>query len=192
MDIEASPRNRDCNCLPRASCSVRSFSARATILIPSLGFLIAEARFRFDFFKRNSPSWKVNVLVDLGLRQPAEATTSGVTGHGARSAGREISPGFGRRNPHSSAQWEGHARNARSVSMIDAAKGPAVYSKPSTASPRLFSGHSLRASFLTSAAGKGASIFKMMDVSLHKSVDTLRGYVRDAELFKDHAGAGLL
>jgi integrase len=56
----------------------------------------------------------------------------------------------------------------------------------------LFSGHSLRAGFLTSAAGKGASIFKMMDVSRHKSVDTLRGYVRDAELFKDHAGAGLL
>jgi hypothetical protein len=52
--------------------------------------------------------------------------------------------------------------------------------------------HSLRACFLTSAAGKGASIFKMMDVSRHKSVDTLRGYVRDAELFKDHAGAGLL
>jgi hypothetical protein len=29
-------------------------------------------------------------------------------------------------------------------------------------------------------------------VSRHKSVDTLRGYVRDAEIFKDHAGAGLL
>jgi site-specific recombinase XerD len=56
----------------------------------------------------------------------------------------------------------------------------------------LFSGHSLRSGFLTSAAGNGASIFKMMDVSRHKSVDTLRGYVRDAELFKDHAGAGLL
>ena len=55
-----------------------------------------------------------------------------------------------------------------------------------------FSGHSLRAGFLTSAAGKGASIFKMMDVSRHKSVDTLRGYVRDADLFKDHAGTGLL
>jgi hypothetical protein len=37
-----------------------------------------------------------------------------------------------------------------------------------------FSGHSLRSGFLTSAAGKGASIFKMMDVSRHKSVDTLR------------------
>jgi site-specific recombinase XerD len=55
-----------------------------------------------------------------------------------------------------------------------------------------FSGHSLRSGLLTSAAAKGASIFKMMDVSRHKSVDTLRGYVRDAELFKDHAGAGLL
>jgi formate dehydrogenase assembly factor FdhD len=50
----------------------------------------------------------------------------------------------------------------------------------------------LRAGFLTSAASRGASIFKMMDVSRHRSVDTLRGYVRDAELFKNHAGAGLL
>jgi hypothetical protein len=33
---------------------------------------------------------------------------------------------------------------------------------------------------------------KMMDQSGHKSIDTLRGYVRDADLFNDHAGAGLL
>jgi integrase len=58
--------------------------------------------------------------------------------------------------------------------------------------PALFAGHSLRAGFLTSAASRGASIFKMMDVSRHKSVDTLRGYVRDAEIFKDHAAKGLL
>jgi integrase len=58
--------------------------------------------------------------------------------------------------------------------------------------PVLFAGHSLRAGFLTSAAKRGASIFKMMDVSRHRSVDTLRGYVRDAEIFKDHAGTGLL
>jgi len=55
-----------------------------------------------------------------------------------------------------------------------------------------FSGHSLRSGFLTSAAANGVSIFKMMDQSGHRSVETLRGYVRDAELFKDHAGAGLL
>ena len=58
--------------------------------------------------------------------------------------------------------------------------------------PKLFAGHSLRSGFLTSAAGRGASIFKMMDQSRHRSMDTLRGYVRDAELFRDHAGAGLL
>jgi Phage integrase family len=58
--------------------------------------------------------------------------------------------------------------------------------------PNQYAGHSLRAGFLTSAASRGASIFKLMDVSRHRSVDTLRGYVRDAELFKDHAGAGLL
>jgi site-specific recombinase XerD len=55
-----------------------------------------------------------------------------------------------------------------------------------------FSGHSLRAGFLTSAARRGASIFKMRDVSRHKSMDVLQGYVRDADLFRDHAGAGLL
>jgi site-specific recombinase XerD len=58
--------------------------------------------------------------------------------------------------------------------------------------PRQFAGHSLRSGFLTSAAGNGASLFKMMDVSRHRSVETLKGYVREAELFHDHAGAGLL
>ena len=55
-----------------------------------------------------------------------------------------------------------------------------------------FGGHSLRAGFLTSAAENGASVFRMMDVSRHKSVYTVRGYVRRAEEFKDHAGSGLL
>jgi site-specific recombinase XerD len=58
--------------------------------------------------------------------------------------------------------------------------------------PRQFSAHSLRAGWITSAAKRRASIPKMMDVSRHKSIDTLLGYVRDAELFHDHAGAGLL
>ena len=54
--------------------------------------------------------------------------------------------------------------------------------------PKLFAGHSLRSGFLTSAAARGASIFKMADQSRHKSMDTLRGYVRDAEIFKDQRG----
>jgi len=55
-----------------------------------------------------------------------------------------------------------------------------------------FGAHSLRSGFLTSAARKGASVFKMRDVSRHKSMDVLQAYVRDADLFRDHAGAGLL
>jgi site-specific recombinase XerD len=55
-----------------------------------------------------------------------------------------------------------------------------------------FGAHSLRAGFLTSAAARGASIFKMVEVSRHKSIDVLQGYVRDANAFRDHAGAGLL
>jgi site-specific recombinase XerD len=55
-----------------------------------------------------------------------------------------------------------------------------------------FSGHSLRAGFLTSGAEAGASVFKLMEVSRHRSVDTLRGYVRRADLFLDHAGASFL
>jgi hypothetical protein len=47
-----------------------------------------------------------------------------------------------------------------------------------------YSGHSLRSGFLTSAAESGASIFKMMDVSRHRSMDTLRGYVRKADMFQ--------
>jgi hypothetical protein len=58
--------------------------------------------------------------------------------------------------------------------------------------PAGFAGHSLRSGFLTSAAARGASVFKMADQSRHKSMDTLRGYVRDAKIFKDHAGSGLL
>ena len=58
--------------------------------------------------------------------------------------------------------------------------------------PASFAAHSLRAGFLTSGAEAGATIFKLMEVSRHKSVDTLRGYVRRADLFRDHAGSGFL
>ena len=55
-----------------------------------------------------------------------------------------------------------------------------------------YSGHSLRSGFLTSAAESGASIFKMMEQSRHRSTDTLRGYVRKVDMFKEHAGAAFL
>lgn len=54
--------------------------------------------------------------------------------------------------------------------------------------PDTVAGHSLRAGFLTEASRNGATIAKMQEVSRHKRVDVLLGYVRSAELFDDHAG----
>jgi integrase len=58
--------------------------------------------------------------------------------------------------------------------------------------PTKFAGHSLRAGFLTSAARSGASVFKMREVSRHKTLQVLADYVRDARIFDDHAGEGFL
>lgn len=58
--------------------------------------------------------------------------------------------------------------------------------------PEAFAGHSLRSGFLTSAAMNRASLFKMREVSRHKSLNRLQVYVRQAEAFDDHAGEGLL
>ena len=55
-----------------------------------------------------------------------------------------------------------------------------------------YSGHSLRRGFLTSAARNRASIFRMADQSRHKSLDVLRQYVKEEEMFDDNAGADLL
>jgi site-specific recombinase XerD len=67
-----------------------------------------------------------------------------------------------------------------------------AHAKRAGLDPVQFSAHSLRAGFLTSAARRGASLFKMMDVSRHRSLSTLKGYIRDGEMFADHAGKGLL
>ncbi len=58
--------------------------------------------------------------------------------------------------------------------------------------PKQFAGHSLRAGFLTEGASQGATIFKLQEVSRHKSVQVLADYVRNADLFKDHAGQRFL
>ena len=58
--------------------------------------------------------------------------------------------------------------------------------------PAEFSGHSLRAGFITSAAEAGEDALRIAEVSRHRSLDVLRGYVRRSSLFKEHAGEGFL
>lgn len=55
-----------------------------------------------------------------------------------------------------------------------------------------FSGHSLRAGFNTSAADRGADLNRIMEVSRHVDPRTVRTYIRRADRYKDHAGAGFL
>ena len=78
--------------------------------------------------------------------------------------------------------------------MSDRAVARVVQARAAAAGydPGLFAGHSLRAGFITSGARAGASIFKLKEVSRHKSTDVLASYVRDAQIFEGHAGEGFL
>ena len=58
--------------------------------------------------------------------------------------------------------------------------------------PALFSGHSLRAGFVTSALQAGADLLKITHVTRHAKLETLAAYDRRAKAFKDHAGRGFL
>jgi hypothetical protein len=42
------------------------------------------------------------------------------------------------------------------------------------------------------ATSVGEDFFRVMEVSQHRKVDTVRGYVKQAEMFKLHAGAGFM
>lgn len=57
--------------------------------------------------------------------------------------------------------------------------------------PALFSGHSLRAGLATSAAAAGKGERAIMNQTGHRSVTTLRRYIRDGNLFRENAAEGL-
>lgn len=58
--------------------------------------------------------------------------------------------------------------------------------------PQEYSGHSLRAGFVTSAAAHHARIDKIMEVTRHRNAEMVLKYIRDEESFVDHAGASFL
>jgi integrase len=55
-----------------------------------------------------------------------------------------------------------------------------------------FSGHSLRAGFVTPALESGVDTLKIMKQTRHVKVDTLKEYDRRENDFEDHAGEGFL
>jgi len=58
--------------------------------------------------------------------------------------------------------------------------------------PALFSGHSLRSGFVTSALQSGADVLRVMDVTRHRQINTLKVYDRRAKAFRQHAGEAFL
>jgi integrase len=102
-------------------------------------------------------------------------------------AAAEISAG-----PVFRAVGRGGRVSARPLSDDSASRIVKLYASRVGLDPGSYAGHSLRSGFLTSAAESGASIWKLSEVSRHKSLDTLRGYVRRVDLFKEHAGAAFL
>ena len=58
--------------------------------------------------------------------------------------------------------------------------------------PERYSGHSLRAGFVTSAAQAGVSSWKIREQTGHRSEAMLARYIRDGEMFLDNAAGALL
>jgi hypothetical protein len=54
-----------------------------------------------------------------------------------------------------------------------------------------FGSHSMRSGWISTAVNNGASVWKMKEISRHKSTDVLAGYIREAELFHQHASVGI-
>ncbi len=56
-----------------------------------------------------------------------------------------------------------------------------------------FAGHSLRHGFVTSAAAQpNANVLRICEVTRHKSIAVLQGYIQNARIFDDHCGEGFL
>ncbi len=80
----------------------------------------------------------------------------------------------------------------RSLSPPDVARLVKQYVSTIGLDPAEYSGHSLRAGFVTTAAAHHARLDKIMEVTRHKSTDMVLRYIRQADAFEDHAGDGFL
>jgi len=105
-----------------------------------------------------------------------------------KGGGRQGSSGFANGEP-----TRLH-RRMRDVRLSDHAVARIVQARAAAAGldPARYAGHSLRAGFVTAAARAGTDVWKIQQVSRHKSMQVLSGYVRDARLFDDHAGEPFL
>ena len=85
----------------------------------------------------------------------------------------------------------GHVQG-RPMHPTDIARLVKRYARAIGLDPAHYSGHSLRAGFVTSAAAHRARLDKIMEVTRHASPTMVLRYIRQADAFEDHAGATFL
>ncbi len=95
-------------------------------------------------------------------------------------AGIQAGPVFCRLTPHG--RLTEQRISAQTVALVVKSRAAAAGYDAA-----MFAGHRLRAGFLTEAGRQGANLFKMKEHSRHKSLEMLSEYVRDQEVYRDHA-----
>lgn len=93
-------------------------------------------------------------------------------------------PVFQRMNRHG--QLLG-AMSPRAVALLVKDRAQAIGKDPA-----LFAGHSLRSGFITSGVEAGADALAISEVSRHRNLDVLKGYVRKGNLLRGHFGSRFL
>lgn len=88
--------------------------------------------------------------------------------------------------------WRGGRPRGKALHPTDVARLVKRCAKAIGLDPADYSGHSLRAGFVTSAAAHGARLDRIMEVTRHASVGMVLRYIRQANAFEDHAGAAFL
>ena len=88
--------------------------------------------------------------------------------------------------------WRGGRPRGRALHPTDVPRLVKRYVREIGLDPTDYSGHSLRAGFVTSAAVHSARLDKIMEVTRHANAGMVLRYIRQADAFRDHAGAAFL
>ena len=88
--------------------------------------------------------------------------------------------------------WRGGRPRGKALHPTDVARIVKRWVSAIGLDPAGYSGHSLRAGFVTSAAVHSARLDKIMEVTRHASTRMVLRYIRQADAFSDHAGAAFL
>ena len=88
--------------------------------------------------------------------------------------------------------WRGGGLRGRPLHHSDIPRLVKRYAEAIGLNPGEIAGHSLRAGFVTSAAVHHARLDKIMEITRHSNPETVMRYIRDVELFRDHAGKDFL